>query len=139
MNTKWDIRYLELAQHIASWSKDNVQVGCILVGPNNMLVSTGYNGPPQHVLDVWDTKEEKLARTIHAEANAILMADKPIHSAYITYLPCSNCMALLIQKGVKRIIVANDRISHKWNPAITFAMAEEAEVTIEVIHVPKFN
>lgn len=130
---KWDLRYLKLVAEISTWSKDPKKVACVLVDEKNHIISTGYNGPPHGISDKYTTKEEKLAKTIHAEANALLKAGRPIHTAYITCLPCSNCMAMLIQQEVKRIVVAQDTISKKWNPFITFAMAEEAEVLIEVI------
>lgn len=132
--TKWDLRFLELARHISTWSKDETQVGCVLVNKRNRVISVGYNGPPQGVIDSYETKDEKLARTIHAEENAILFADMDLTgaTAYIyPFYPCSNCAAKLIQVGVKRIVAATDSISRKWNPLVTVAMCEEANVKLE--------
>lgn len=140
MNT-WDLRFIELARHISTWSKDEVQVGCVLADSNKRIISIGYNGPPQGVIDAYDTKEEKLARTIHAEENAILFADRyRLHNAtaYIyPFYPCSNCAAKLIQVGVKRIVAGTDNLSRKWNPFTTIAMCEEAEVKLESISESK--
>lgn len=131
---KWDLRFLEMAKLVASWSKDPAhKVGCVLVDENRRVLSIGYNGPPKNVLDLYETKEEKNARTIHAEANAILFArgTQP-HTAYIyPFYPCSSCCALLIQAGIQRIVANKDSISRKWNPAITQAMCDEADIALE--------
>ena len=55
--TKWDVRFLELAKQIASWSKDpSTQVGCVVVGPDREIRSTGFNGLPRGIED----SEERL-------------------------------------------------------------------------------
>ena len=134
----WDHKLLGLAQHYALWSKDpDHKVGCVLADQYNQVMAGGYNGPPRFVIDSWETKEEKVARTVHAEINALLFAKHDLKgaTAYIyPFLPCSQCMAALIQAGITRIVVAKDEISRKWNPMITFAMADEAEIKIEVLH-----
>ena len=133
---KWDLRFLDMAELVASWSKDPAhKVGCVLVDQDRRVLSIGYNGPPKGVLDSYETKEEKNARTLHAEHNAVLFArgERP-HTAYIhPFFPCSNCCALLIQAGVQRIVATQDSISRKWNPAITQAMCDEAGVILEAV------
>lgn len=135
---EWDNRLLGLAQYYSRWSKDPAhKVGCVLADSDNRIMAHGYNGPPAGVIDSFETKEEKVAKTIHAEINALLFAKHELNgaTAYIyPFLPCSQCMAALIQAGIKRIVVAKDEISRKWNPAITFAMADEADIKIEVLH-----
>ena len=55
--TKWDVRFLELAKHISLWSKDpSTQVGCVVVGPDREIRSTGFNGLPRGLEDT----EERL-------------------------------------------------------------------------------
>jgi deoxycytidylate deaminase len=45
---KWDLRFLELAKLVASWSKDpSTQTGAVFVGRDNGIISVGYNGFPQ--------------------------------------------------------------------------------------------
>jgi dCMP deaminase len=45
MSMKWDKRFLDLAAHIAKWSKDpSTQVGCVVVGADREIRSTGFNG-----------------------------------------------------------------------------------------------
>jgi deoxycytidylate deaminase len=44
LNPKWDRRFLELARHVAAWSKDpSTQVGAV-VAEGKRVVSLGYNG-----------------------------------------------------------------------------------------------
>lgn len=46
----WDKYYIEMAMHVATKSKDpSTQVGCVLVGYQNEIISTGFNGFPRGV------------------------------------------------------------------------------------------
>ena len=52
----WDEYFLAMCQLVASKSKDrSTKVGAIIVGPDNEIVSTGYNGFPRGIND--DIKE----------------------------------------------------------------------------------
>ena len=45
-DTDWDRRFLELADHIAGWSKDPSRgVGAVIVGPNKQILATGWSVP----------------------------------------------------------------------------------------------
>jgi dCMP deaminase len=76
------------------------------------ILSTGYNGFPVGLsdsLDLYQDREYKLAVTVHAEANAIINAAKngaitKNCDAYVTFPPCSQCAAALIQAGVSKVI-----------------------------------
>ena len=51
LSNKWDIRFLEMAKLVASWSKDpSTQVGAIAVR-NRTVIAQGYNGFPRGVDD----------------------------------------------------------------------------------------
>lgn len=103
----WHKRFFDLADLVGSWSKDpSTQVGAVIVRPDRTIASVGYNGFPRGVQDVYTTREDKLLRTVHAEANAILSAHEPLHgyTLYVTPLhPCANCAALIIQSGIKQV------------------------------------
>ena len=47
----WTRYFMSLAELIATKSKDDTQVGAILIGPDNEVRLTAYNGPPKGVLD----------------------------------------------------------------------------------------
>ena len=105
--TKWDARFIALAQLVATWSKDpSTQVGTAIVDPKNRVVSLGFNGFARGVQDLDVTREEKLRRTIHAEENALLFAGRPVEGCtiYVTHPPCARCAAKLIQAGIVRIV-----------------------------------
>jgi dCMP deaminase len=108
----WDRRFLRIAEEVASWSHDpGTKVGCVLVSDKRML-SVGFNGFPHTLsdsLELYQDREYKLAVTVHAEANAILNAAKngaktESCAAYVTFPPCSQCAAALIQAGVAKVV-----------------------------------
>jgi dCMP deaminase len=114
-NSKWDRRFLELAKHVSTWSKDpSTRVGAIIVGPNSIVVGLGYNGFPRGVLDLNDRlndREQKYAMVVHAEANAILMAGDKARGAVLYVWPsfvlppiCNECCKLVIQSGIKEVV-----------------------------------
>ena len=50
--TSWDHFFIKMAMHISSKSKDpSTKVGCVIVGPDNEVRSTGYNGFPRGVVE----------------------------------------------------------------------------------------
>ena len=111
--TKWDVRFLELAKQIASWSKDpSTQVGCVVVGPDREIRSTGFNGLPRGIEDSEERlndREIKYPLICHAEENAIMHAARIGISlkectAYITWPPCTRCARSLIQAGISQIV-----------------------------------
>lgn len=137
---KWDKRFLGLARHIATWSKDpSTQVGCVIVKGKNKVVSLGYNGPPAGVNDEFRDRAQKLLRTLHAEDNAILAAKEALDgcTAFVTHAPCSNCTARLIQSGIIRVVFPqpSTEFIQRWYDSYTesLAMFNEAGVKLEVV------
>lgn len=95
------------------------QVGAILVKDKRVL-ATGYNGAPSgiaHCIDIGCFREKnkvpsgerhELCRGSHAEQNAIVQAATygiPIKDAilFCTNLPCSICIKMIINAGIKTI------------------------------------
>lgn len=109
---KWDARFLELARHVASWSKDpSTQVGAVIVRPDRTIASMGYNGAPRGVFDDVEAlqadREYKLAVTMHAEMNAILSAHERLGGCtlYVWPMPpCSHCAGAVIQSGITHVV-----------------------------------
>lgn len=135
----WDDRFLALAQHIASWSKDpSTQVGAVVVDSHRRLVGAGYNGLPRGVTDHTDLpRDEKLRRTIHAEANALLFSAKTEGcTLYVTHPPCSSCAATAIQAGITRIVapMPAPEFASRWaeSCATTALMLAQAGVDYEL-------
>ena len=110
--SKWDRRFLRIAEEVRLWSKDpGTKVGCVLVNERR-IISTGYNGFPQTIsddLDRYIDRDFKLSITVHAEKNAILNAAKngtkvQGSTLYVTFPPCSQCASAIIQAGVAQIV-----------------------------------
>lgn len=126
----WDHRFLTLAAHIAGWSKDpSTQVGCVLVGPDKEILTTGFNGLPRGIVDdpIRMERPAKYLWTSHAEENAVAHAARIGVSlkgctAYVTHCPCSRCARSLIQAGAKRVVFGTGATSM---PADEFHVASE--------------
>lgn len=145
MDTKWDKRFLDLAAHYATWSKDpSTKVGAVLVCDRNIVVGHGYNGPPRGVKDTEErlnNRELKYKYVVHAEVNAILMAGEKAKGARLYVYPtfmlppiCHDCCKIAIQAGVKEIIgympdESEERVK-RWAESIQISrsMCEEAGV-----------
>jgi dCMP deaminase len=130
---KWDLRFLKLAKEVSTWSKDpTTKVGAIFVSQDKKIISTGYNGFATKVDDNkerYDDRETKIKLVVHAEINAIIYANRNelVNSYLYTYplMPCSNCMAAVINCGCKTIISVFS-INTKWNFDLTRMQIKEA-------------
>jgi dCMP deaminase len=137
----WDRRFLDLAAHVAQWSKDaSTKVGAVITDSRKRIVSIGFNGYPANVDDSKvPSREEKLRRTIHAERNAILFAVRDLAGCtiYVTHHPCAGCMATIIQAGIMRVVFPAPQgdFADRWKDDIRSAqeMAIEAEVILSSI------
>ena len=138
----WHHRFMGMAAQAAEWSKDpRRRVGAVIVDTRNRVISTGYNGFPRGVDDspaILTNREEKLRRVIHAEANALLFAQRSVEGCtlYATYPPCAQCTAMLIQAGIGRVVYPKG-INRSPRRAADWATAHEmlSEVRIPVIEL----
>jgi len=145
MSEKWDIRFVKLAMHIANWSKDpSTKVGCVVVGEDREIRSTGFNGFPRGIKDDEERlldREQKYPLICHAEENAIMHAARigvslKGSTAYVTWPPCSRCARSLIQSGIKEIIYPTPgEIPERWinDFNISNGMISEAGVIVRTI------
>ena len=124
MSDKWDVRFVELAMHIANWSKDpSTKVGCVVVGEDREIRSTGFNGFPRGIADDaarLEDREQKYPLICHAEENAIMHAARIGLSlkgctAYVTWPPCTRCARSLIQAGVVEVVYPEEiEVPERW-------------------------
>ncbi len=124
MSAKWDQRFLELAKHISGWSKDpSTKVGCVVVGEDREIRSTGFNGFPRGIKDDDErllNREQKYPLICHAEENAIMHAARIGLSlkgctAFVTWPPCTRCARSLIQAGVIEVVYPNEcEVPERW-------------------------
>ena len=116
----WDLYFMEIAIIVSKRSTCRRRnVGAVAVKEKRIL-STGYNGAPMgltHCIDsgclretlkVASGERHELCRGLHAEQNAIIQAayhGVSINGAdiYSTHLPCSICMKMIINAGIKRV------------------------------------
>ena len=138
-STKWDERFLDLAKLCGSWSKDpSTQVGAVIVDGNNRIVSIGFNGFPQGVEDSEERlvdRETKYDIIVHAEANALMFANKSVEGCTLytwPFPPCSRCAGLIIQSGVTRVVsVVHTGERWKKNFDLARQLFHEAGIILE--------
>ncbi len=142
--SKWDYRFLDLAQFISQWSKDpSTKVGAVIADMDNRIVSVGFNGLPQRVRDLEERlidREQKLKMVVHAEMNAILFAHRPLVNCTLytwPMAPCSNCASFIAQSGVYRVVAPRHNIDSKWKDSIDLAMLtlNEAGILVQLIQM----
>lgn len=118
----WDEYFMAVAKLTAKRSKDpNTQVGAVIVGSDNRILSIGYNGTPNGYNDEefpWDREgkplETKYMYVCHAEMNAIINyrgSRKELENAkvYVDLFPCNECAKIIIQSGIKEVIYLSDK------------------------------
>lgn len=140
---KWDERFLSLAENVAQWSKDpSTKVGCVIVREDLTIAGTGYNGFPRGMCDhkeLYEDRETKYSRTIHAEVNAVLNSHGPLEgcTAYVTAPPCTNCALVLIQKGIDRVVCCrpSEDLLNRWADSINKTKGFFAEVEVEYVEL----
>lgn len=140
----WNDYFFEMATLVSKKSKDrSTKVGCVIVGPNNEVRTTGYNGFCRGVNDDIDSRHdrpEKYFWTEHAERNAIYNAARngiPLEgcTAYTTLVPCADCTRALIQSGVKSILFCSGEANEKWTDSFQRSLAMAREANVEMIVV----
>lgn len=141
--SKWSERFMAMAEHVATWSKDpSTQVGCVIVDKQNRVVSVGFNGFPRGIKDLaerYNDKETKYLFVAHAERNALDNASLSVEGCtlYSPLLPCNECAKSIIQKGITKVVSyepTEDRPYLNWD--ITKKMFLEAGVQLYLINKP---
>jgi dCMP deaminase len=147
----WDAYFLSIARLISGRSTClRRRVGAVVVKDKRIL-ATGYNGAPRgfkHCAEVGcirakqavpSGQRHELCRGIHAEQNAIVQAASfgvSISDAmlYCTHFPCVLCTKLLINAGIKRLVVRE-----AYPDPLSRAMLEEAGVEFSTVDSRDFE
>jgi len=129
----WDEYFMKIAGLVAERSTClRRKVGAIIV-KDKRIVATGYNGAPkglEHCLDIGCLRDDlgipsgerhELCRGAHAEQNAIIQAaggGTGIAGAtmYCTDSPCAACTKMIINAGIKRLVLGKrypDRLGER--------------------------
>jgi dCMP deaminase len=144
---KWDRRFLNLAAHISTWSKDpSTKVGAVLVNNLKQVVGMGYNGFARGIADTderLNTRELKYKLVVHAEVNAIIQAGQAardsmlyVYPAFMTPPICHDCCKTAIQAGIKGIVGflpdESDPRVQRWKDSIAVAKEMWEEAGLEI-------
>ena len=119
----WDQYFMEMAVPTSRRSTCmRRQVGAVIVKDKH-IIATGYNGAPRGIahcaerggcirekLGVPSGERHELCMALHAEQNAIIQAatlGQSIEGAtiYVTHQPCVICAKMIINAGIRRIVV----------------------------------
>jgi len=141
----WDEYFMEMAE-LARTRTTCLRrgVGAVIV-KDNRVMATGYNGAPSGVrhceetgclrqkLNVPSGKCHELCRGLHAEQNAIIQAARHGQNIaggtlYCTNQPCVICAKMIINAGIKRIV-----IKEGYSDELAVEMLTEAGLKIERI------
>jgi dCMP deaminase len=142
---KWDEYFINIAHQVKLKSKDErTQIGVVMVGKDNEIVSTGYNSFPRGLNDNLSERQERPEKYFwfeHAERNAIYNAARIGVSTlgttmYMTCdISCADCARAIINSGVSKVVFS--RTTKQW-PEIwleswkrSLQMFQEAGVKIE--------
>jgi dCMP deaminase len=119
----WDEYFMGIAKLTSERSTClRRKVGAVIV-KDKQVIATGYNGAPKGIahcdelggclrekLGVPSGERHELCRALHAEQNAIIQAATSGQSVdgatiYITHQPCVICAKMIINAGIRKIIV----------------------------------
>ena len=140
----WDEYFMEMAELTAKRATcSRRQVGAVIVR-DNRAVATGYNGAPRGLahceekggclrekLGVPSGQRHELCRALHAEQNAIISAASMGNAIeggtiYITHQPCVICAKMIVNAGIRRIVVREG-----YPDELSMEILDEAGLTVE--------
>ncbi len=142
--SKWDLRFLEMAKLVASWSRDpSTQTGAVIVRPNRSVASVGFNGFPQKMNDdpaLYANREEKYSRIVHCEMNALQFCqEQPITYTLFThpFISCDRCFVHMAQAGITRFVApcATEEQLTRWGAAFDRVRGYANEMGLELIEI----
>ncbi len=141
----WDEYFVEMARLVSTRSKDpNTHIGAVIVGPDNEVLSTGYNSFPRGINDDVPERSERPEKYFwfeHAERNAIYSAArhgvrlKGCRMFLSCWVPCTDCARAIIQSGIQEVVLGQaveDASRTKWieEAKRSEQMCEEAGVKL---------
>jgi dCMP deaminase len=141
----WDEYFINIAEQVKLKSKDKkTQIGVVIVGKDNEIVSTGYNSFARGINDDVDERQERPEKYFwfeHAERNAIYNAARIGVSTlgttmYMTCgISCADCARAIINSGISKIVLREGKGAKgdKWNESAerSMIMFKEAGVIVE--------
>lgn len=139
---------LGLANHIATWSKDqSTKVGCVITN-GNRVISMGYNGFPSGMRDDDPSRHARPLKykvTEHAERNAIYTAAHHGISLccakmHLPWYPCCDCARAIAQSGISDLVCYRPDFSDaRWGEDFKISEVILSESGVEVEYVEKIQ
>lgn len=141
----WDEYFMEMAEVAQKRSTClRRKVGAVIV-KDKRIMATGYNGVPTGIahceergclreqMKVPSGQRHELCRGLHAEQNAIIQAAHLGQSIaggtlYCTNQPCVICAKMIINAGIKRIVIKDG-----YPDELAEEMLAEAGLKVELI------
>jgi len=142
----FDEIYMEIANTVSKRSTClRRKVGAVIVKDNHVL-STGYNGTASKTrhceelggcirqqLNIPSGQQLDICRAVHAEQNALIQAARFGTSTegsimYITVTPCFTCGKMIVNAGIKEVVVGGMYPDEK-----TMELFKEANVKVRKI------
>jgi dCMP deaminase len=143
----WTDYFLNITEQVKLKSKDqSTQIGAVIVGVDNEVLSTGYNSFPRGLADDVESRQERPEKYFwfeHAERNAIYNAARvgtPLKgsSIYLTSgLPCMDCARGIVNSGIKKVYckrICTTTNKEKWEESQKRSRELLIECGIEVIY-----
>ena|ERR1039457_2938544 len=143
----WTEYFLKIAETVKLKSKDNnTQIGAVIVGQDNEILSTGYNSFPRGLDDSKIERQQRPEKYFwfeHAEKNGIYNAARigvslRNASIYLTAgVPCADCARGIIQSGIKTIYckkVCTTKNPEKWAESQRHSLEMLEECNVNVIY-----
>ncbi|MGE5308222.1 MAG: deoxycytidylate deaminase [Deltaproteobacteria bacterium] len=140
----WDEYFMQIAHLVAQRSTClRRSVGAVIV-KNKRMLATGYNGAPsgmEHCFEIGCLRDKlkipsgqrhELCRGLHAEQNAIIQASLygisvKDSAIYVTNQPCVICAKMLINAGIKEIVIAG-----QYPDKMAMDFLKEAKIAVRV-------
>ena len=142
MRPGFDEWALGLAVAVSKRSRDpSTKVGAVIIRPDKTIASMGYNGFPRTMEDKeewWNVREEKYARVIHAEMNALLNAKESVKgmTLYCTHPCCEHCAKHVIAAGLSRVVFGtNEGIRERFNITRSLELFEDCGIPVTELEI----
>lgn len=141
----WTNYFLNIAEQVKLKSKDeSTQIGAVVVGLDNEVLSTGYNSFPRGMDDSKQERQERPEKYFwfeHAERNAIYNAARigvslKNSTIYLTSgIPCMDCARGIVNSGIKVVWckrVCTTKNKEKWEESQMKSMQLLNECGVQV-------
>lgn len=144
---KWLNRFMKIAEDVSEWSKDpSSKIGAVIISNTGRILATGYNGFSSRfndTEDLYQNREFKYSRIIHAEMNALINAlnyginiDNSL--LFVYGLPvCNECAKIISNTNIKTVVMKYKH-SEKWEESFKITKEIFKECGIEVIDLNNF-